>query len=182
MSGVIAVLIVLIVFIVCLVTVTPFLDSVCRSASRYREILLVSAAAPTLRLRISPLPPCLLLRRSALGGPQECLRPACRAIGSWCQLCCHPEYCRGGICVGPRNSDLRCYNRALLTVLGLSVGCTRLPSNRKRTELGDLPCLSQKASINFLRIVVRLILKKTSLLLSVTLMFRCSLTGCPSRS
>jgi hypothetical protein len=29
-------------------------------ASRYRRILLVSAAAPTLRLRISPLPPCLV--------------------------------------------------------------------------------------------------------------------------
>ena len=63
----------------------------------------------------------------------------------------------------------------VLTVSGLSVACTRLPSKRKRTELGALPCLSQKASINFFKAVVRLILKKTSLLLSVTLMLRCSL-------
>lgn len=64
----------------------------------------------------------------------------------------------------------------LVTVSGLSVACTRLPSKRKRTELGALPCLSQKASINFFRAVVRLILKNTSLLLSVTLMLRCSVT------
>lgn len=69
---------------------------------------------------------------------------------------------------------------ALLTVSGESVGCTRLPSNKKRTEVGALPCLSQKASINFLSAVVRLILKKTSLLLSVTLMFKCSLCPAPS--
>ena len=67
-------------------------------------------------------------------------------------------------------------NEKLPTVSGLSVACTRLPSKRKRTEVGALPCLSQKASINFFRAVVRLILKKTSLLLSVTLMLRCSLT------
>jgi hypothetical protein len=65
--------------------------------------------------------------------------------------------------------------RCLLTVSGLSVGCTRLPSKRNRTEVGALPCRSQKASISFLSAVVRLILKKTSLLLSVTLMLRCSL-------
>jgi len=65
----------------------------------------------------------------------------------------------------------------LLTVSGLSVGWTRLPSKRKRTELGALPCLSQNASISFFNWVERLILKKTSLLLSVTLMFKCSDTG-----
>jgi hypothetical protein len=65
----------------------------------------------------------------------------------------------------------------ILTVSGLSVGCTRLPSNRNRTELGALPCRSQNASISFFSAVVLLILKKTSLLLSVTLMFRCSLTA-----
>lgn len=63
------------------------------------------------------------------------------------------------------------------TLSGLSVGWTRLPSKRNRTELGALPCLSQKASINFFNWVERLILKKTSLLLSVTLMFKCSETG-----
>jgi len=68
----------------------------------------------------------------------------------------------------------------MLTVSGLSVAFTRLPSKRNRTELGALPCLSQKASINFFRAVVRLILKKTSLLLSVTLMLRCSVCPAPS--
>jgi len=67
-----------------------------------------------------------------------------------------------------------------LTESGLSVACTRLPSNRKRTELGAFPCLSQKASMSFLSAVVRLILKKTSLLLSVTLMFKCSDCAFPS--
>ena len=57
----------------------------------------------------------------------------------------------------------------------MSVGWTRWPSNRNRTEAGDLPCRSQKAVISFSSLVLRLILKKTSLLLSVTLMFRCSL-------
>src|SRR5262249_28073583 len=61
---------------------------------------------------------------------------------------------------------------------GLSVGFTRWPSNRNRTLCRDLPCRSQKASINFLSWVVRLILKNTSLFESVTLMFRCS--GCSS--
>lgn len=64
---------------------------------------------------------------------------------------------------------------SLRTESGLSAGFTRLPSKRKRTELGAFPCRSQKASISFLRAVVRLILKKTSLLLSVTLILRCSL-------
>lgn len=50
-----------------------------------------------------------------------------------------------------------------------------MPSKRKRTELVALPWRSQKASINFFSCVLRLILKKTSLLLSVTLMLRCSL-------
>lgn len=62
----------------------------------------------------------------------------------------------------------------LLTLSGLSVGLTRCPSNRNRTLCGLLPWRSQKASISFFSAVVRLILKKTSLLLSVTLMFRCS--------
>lgn len=63
-----------------------------------------------------------------------------------------------------------------LTDSGLSVGCTRVPSKRKRTDEKFLPWRSQKASMSFLSWVVRLILKKTSLLLSVTLMLRCS--GC----
>jgi hypothetical protein len=61
-----------------------------------------------------------------------------------------------------------------LTVSGLSVGPTRVPSKRKRTEFGAFPCRSQKASMSFFNCVVRLILKNTSLLLSVTLIFRCS--------
>jgi hypothetical protein len=61
-----------------------------------------------------------------------------------------------------------------LTVSGLSVGPTRVPSKRKRTEFGAFPCRSQKASMSFFSWVVRLILKNTSLLLSVTLIFRCS--------
>jgi hypothetical protein len=107
-----------------------------------------------------------LLRQSAPDGPQEYLRPACRVVEGVsygvARVVSKGAYFR------PSNSDLKYHNRALLTVLGLSGGCTRLPSNKKWTELGALPCLSQKASINFLRIVVRLILKKTSLLLSVT--------------
>lgn len=60
------------------------------------------------------------------------------------------------------------------TASGVSVGWTRVPSKRNRTELVAFPWRSQKAPINFSSFVVRLILKKTSLLLSVTLMFRCS--------
>lgn len=63
------------------------------------------------------------------------------------------------------------------TVSGESSGRTRVPSNRKRTVDICFPWRSQKASISFLSCVVRLILKKTSLLLSVTLMFRCSVAG-----
>ena len=42
------VIVVLIVFIVSFVTVTPFLDFVCCSASRYWEVSLVSAVGPNL--------------------------------------------------------------------------------------------------------------------------------------
>lgn len=64
-----------------------------------------------------------------------------------------------------------------LTVSGLSSGRTLCPSNRKRTVDSCFPCLSQKAFINFSSFVDLLILKKTSLLLSVTLMFKCSVAG-----
>jgi hypothetical protein len=62
-------------------------------------------------------------------------------------------------------------------VSGLSSGRTLCPSNRKRTVESCFPCLSQKAFINFSNFVDLLILKKTSLLLSVTLMFKCSVGG-----
>ena len=68
----------------------------------------------------------------------------------------------------------------VLTESGLSLGLTRAPSKRNRTEEGAFPWRSQKAFMSFERAVVRLILKKTSLLLSVTLMLRCSLLGCSS--
>ena len=71
-------------------------------------------------------------------------------------------------------------NREIHTVSGLSVGWTRCPSKRNRTLAIFFPCRSQKASISFLSCVVRFILKKTSLLLSVTLMFKCS--DCPPSS
>lgn len=61
-----------------------------------------------------------------------------------------------------------------LTVSGLSVGFTLVPSNKKRQLRMSLPWRSQNASMSFFSWVVRLILKKTSLLLSVTLMFKCS--------
>src|ERR1700733_155252 len=64
-----------------------------------------------------------------------------------------------------------------LTVSGLSSGRTLCPSKRKRTVDSCFPCLSQKAFINFSNFVDLLILKKTSLLLSVTLMFKCSVGG-----
>jgi len=64
-----------------------------------------------------------------------------------------------------------------LTVSGLSSGRTLCPSNKKRTVDSCFPCLSQKAFINFSNFVDLLILKKTSLLLSVTLMFKCSVGG-----
>src|SRR5277367_4492861 len=64
-----------------------------------------------------------------------------------------------------------------LTVSGLSSGRTLCPSNRKRTVDSCFPCLSQKAFINFSNLVDLLILKKTSLLLSVTLIFKCSVGG-----
>lgn len=60
------------------------------------------------------------------------------------------------------------------TVSGVSVGWTRWPSKRNRTDCSVLPCRSQNAFINFSSLVERLILKNTSLLLSVTLMLRCS--------
>jgi hypothetical protein len=63
------------------------------------------------------------------------------------------------------------------TVSGLSSGRTRCPSNKKRTVDNCFPCLSQKAFINFSNLVDLLILKKTSLLLSVTLIFKCSVGG-----
>ena len=64
-----------------------------------------------------------------------------------------------------------------LTVSGVSLDCTLSPSNKNLTVDGDLPCRSQNASMSFFSCVVRFILKKTSLLLSVTLMLRCS-DGC----
>lgn len=70
-----------------------------------------------------------------------------------------------------------------LTVSGVSVGWTRWPSKRKRTELTVLPWRSQKAPMSFSSLVDFFILKKTSLLLSVTLMFRCSVcAGASGRS
>ena len=65
----------------------------------------------------------------------------------------------------------------VLTESGLSVGLTLEPSKRKRTDDIDLPWRSQKAFMSLESAVVRLILKKTSLLLSVTLMFKCSDLG-----
>jgi hypothetical protein len=65
----------------------------------------------------------------------------------------------------------------VLTVSGLSSGRTLRPSNRKRIVDSCFPCLSQKAFINFSNFVDLLILKKTSLLLSVTLIFKCSVGG-----
>lgn len=70
-----------------------------------------------------------------------------------------------------------------LTVSGVSLGWTRWPSKRKRTELTVLPWRSQKAPMSFSSLVDFFILKKTSLLLSVTLMFRCSVcAGASGRS
>lgn len=70
-----------------------------------------------------------------------------------------------------------------LTVSGVSFGWTRWPSKRKRTELTVLPWRSQKAPMSFSSLVDFFILKKTSLLLSVTLMFRCSVcAGASGRS
>lgn len=66
---------------------------------------------------------------------------------------------------------------------GVSFGWTRWPSKRKRTELTVLPWRSQKAPMSFSSLVDFFILKKTSLLLSVTLMLRCSVcTGASGRS
>lgn len=67
--------------------------------------------------------------------------------------------------------------RGVLTVSGVSDGWTRWPSKRNRTDAGVLPCRSQNAVMSFSSFVLRLILKNTSLLLSVTLMFRCSVGG-----
>ena len=102
-------------------------------------------------------------RQLALGGPRVCHRLASQA-----------RSVRSAVGLNRRNSWKPC----ILTDSGLSVGFTRWPSNKNRTLCSDLPCRSQKASINFLSWVVRLILKKTSLFESVTLMFRCS--GCSS--
>lgn len=60
------------------------------------------------------------------------------------------------------------------TVSGVSCGFTRLPSKRKRTWFMAFPWRSQNAFMSLLSAVDRLILKKTSLLLSVTLILRCS--------
>jgi len=69
---------------------------------------------------------------------------------------------------------------AQLTESGVSVPWTRWPSNRNRTDELALPWRSQKAVMSLSSFVLRLILKKTSLLLSVTLMFRCSGAAGPS--
>lgn len=94
--------------------------------------------------------------RSVPGGPREYRRHSCQAMSvSRLNLCTHK----------------------MLTVSGVSCAVTLVPSNKKRTVFGSFPCLSQKAFINFSNLVLLLILKKTSLLLSVTLMFRCSAWG-----
>ena len=97
--------------------------------------------------------------RPAPGEPPACRRLPCQAVDTRVSM---PLL---QICPNPR-----------LTESGLSVGFTLVPSKRKRTLVGALPLLSQKASISFFNCVVRLILKKISLLLSVTLMLRCSLS------
>jgi len=63
---------------------------------------------------------------------------------------------------------------AMSSVSGESSGRTLVPSNKNRTVCNCFPCLSQNASMSFFSWVVLFILKKTSLLLSVTLIFRCS--------
>jgi hypothetical protein len=107
----------------------------------------------------------------ALGGPRVYHRLASQAGVIWSAV---------DLNKGTRFVVVTCGSQRKLTLTdsGLSVGFTRWPSNRNRTLCRDLPCRSQKASINFLSWVVRLILKKTSLFESVTLMFRCS--GCSS--
>jgi hypothetical protein len=109
--------------------------------------------------------------QSAPDEPQEYLHPAYPAKQKFpvsecaCDTVAQSLACQQ---VGNRSKEKE------RTLSGLSVGWTRLPSKRNRTEFGALPCRSQKASINFLSCVDRLILKNTSLLLSVTLMLRCS--------
>jgi hypothetical protein len=108
--------------------------------------------------------------RSVLDGPPTCPRPACQAV-IIVVSCNSSQVCERREMVACRK---RKQERVRLTVSGLSVGATRLPSNRKRTDVGAFPCLSQNASISFFSAVVLLILKNTSLLLSVTFMLRCS--------
>jgi len=81
---------------------------------------------------------------------------------------------RTGVCC---EAMLDSHRLQRLTVSGLSSGRTLCPSNKKRTVDSCFPCRSQKAFINFSSFVDLLILKKTSLLLSVTLMFKCSVGG-----
>ena len=103
--------------------------------------------------------------RLALGEPLGCRRLASRAVKrrrrevSWCF---------------PQDETERPEGTQKLTESGVSAGCTRWPSNRNRTELIALPWRSQKAVMSLSSFVLRLILKNTSLLLSVTLMLRCS--------
>lgn len=82
--------------------------------------------------------------------------PSC----SWCTSSWSPSimssFARGGqLSVG--------YEEKPQTFSGVSSGWTRVPSKRNRQLLTDLPCFSQKACISLLMLVLRLILKKTSL-------------------
>jgi len=64
-----------------------------------------------------------------------------------------------------------------LTPSGVSSSFSLWPSKRNRRFFLSLPVRSQKAFISLPRGVVRLILKKISLLLSVTLTLMCSPAG-----
>ena len=105
----------------------------------------------------------LLLRlshRSAPDEPQSSHHPAFQAV-------CIDQYHSHRL-TNTRSTEPQ------LTVSGVSPGWTFWPSNKNRADLGSFPCLSQNAFMSLSSLVLRLILKKTSLLPSVTLMFKCS--------
>ncbi len=116
-------------------------------------------------------------RQSAPDAPQECPRLASLAVNT--NIVSDQAIPFQSRATQHRTTCASDINRGVqkLTVSGLSEGWTRAPSKRKRTVAGCFPCRSQKASMSFFSAVVRLILKKTSLWLSVTLILRCSEAG-----
>jgi len=144
-------------------------DTCLISCSSYLLLFIVSSRAIVIcAVALQPTPFSNL--RSALDELQGCRRLPCRAAMRLKSALLHLG-CRSR---RKQAEALLATQIKTLTVSGESSGWTLAPSKRNRTVFISLPCLAQKASMSFLSCVDLLILKKTSLLPSVTLIFKCS--------